>query len=160
MQEKHSGIEFVIFVNWAMKHWPIGQRKCIFGGSLRVIDYHDNFDMDNISKDIKLEVKNTICLATELRQKETDEISKQADIMIVVGGKNSSNTTKLYEICLSNCKKVIHIEDEKEIELDEISKYNKVGIVAGSSTPKSSINNIINLLKNKEENLREKSGKR
>lgn len=104
---------------------------------------------NKISKDIQLEVMNTICLATELRQKETDEISKQADIMIVVGGKNSSNTTKLYEICLNNCKRVIHIEDEKELELEEISKYNKVGIVAGASTPKSTIENVINLLKMK-----------
>ena len=108
---------------------------------------------NKISKNIKVEVMNTICLATELRQKETDEISKQADIMIVVGGKNSSNTTKLYEICLSNCKNVIHIEDEKDLKLDEILKYNKVGIVAGASTPKSTIENILNLLKSKEENL-------
>lgn len=104
---------------------------------------------NKISKDIQVEVMNTICSATELRQKETEEISKQADVMIVVGGKNSSNTTKLYEICLSNCKKVIHIEDEKELKLDEILKYNKVGIVAGASTPKSTIENIINLLKMK-----------
>ena len=105
-----------------------------------------------ISRDIRLEVMNTICSATELRQKETDEISKQVDFMIVVGGKNSSNTTKLYEICLSNCKRVIHIEDEKELEVDEIFKYNKVGIVAGASTPKSTINKIVSILK-KEENL-------
>ena len=108
---------------------------------------------NKISKNIKVEVMNTICLATELRQKETDEISKQAEIMIVVGGKNSSNTTKLYEICLSNCKNVIHIEDEKELELEKISKHNKVGIVAGASTPKSTINKIVSILKNKEENL-------
>lgn len=117
--------------------------------SLKKFDDIVNEISNNISKDIQLEVKNTICLATELRQKETDEISKQADIMIVIGGKNSSNTTKLYEICLRNCKKVIHIEDEKEIELDEISKYNKVGIVAGASTPKSTIENVVNLLKMK-----------
>lgn len=117
--------------------------------SLKKFDDIVNEISNNISKDIKLEVKNTICLATELRQKETDEISKQADIMIVVGGKNSSNTTKLYEICISNCKKVIHIEDEKELKLDEISKYNKVGIVAGASTPKVTIDNVVNLLKMK-----------
>ena len=108
---------------------------------------------NKISKNIKVEVMNTICLATELRQKETDEISKQAEIMIVVGGKNSSNTTKLYEICLSNCKNVIHIEDEKELELEKISKHNKVGIEAGASTPKSTINKIVSILKNKDENL-------
>ena len=105
----------------------------------------------DISKDINLEVKNTICLATELRQKETEEISKQVEIMLVIGGKNSSNTTKLYEICLRNCKNVIHIEDENELDIQVVSKYNKIGIVAGASTPRSSIENVINLLKSKEE---------
>lgn len=117
--------------------------------SLKKFDDIVNEIRNKISKDIQLEVINTICLATELRQKETDEISKQADIMIVVGGKNSSNTTKLYEICLSNCKNVIHIEDEKELELEKISKHNKVGIVAGASTPKSIIDNVVNLLRMK-----------
>lgn len=117
--------------------------------SLKKFDDIVNEISNKISKDIKLKIINTICLATELRQKETDEISKQADLMIVIGGKNSSNTTKLYEICISNCKKVIHIEDEKELELEKISKYNKVGIVAGASTPKSTIENVINLLKMK-----------
>lgn len=108
---------------------------------------------NKISNDVELEIKNTICSATELRQKETEEISKQVDIMIVVGGKNSSNTTKLYEICLKNCNNVIFIEDETELKVEEISKYNKVGIVAGASTPKASIEKVINLLKNKEESL-------
>lgn len=102
---------------------------------------------NSISKDIELEIKNTICSATELRQKETEEISKQIDAMIVIGGKNSSNTIKLYEICLKNCKNVIHVEDEKELDLEMISEYEKIGIVAGASTPKSSIDSVINLLK-------------
>lgn len=106
---------------------------------------------NGIQKDVKLEIKNTICLATELRQKETEEISKQVEFMIVIGGKNSSNTTKLYEICLKNCSNVIHIEDEKELEVEKILQYQKVGIVAGASTPKASIDKVINLLKNKEE---------
>jgi len=108
---------------------------------------------NNIPKDIELEVKNTICSATELRQKETEEISKQVDFMLVIGGKNSSNTTKLYEICLKNCENVIHIEDEKELDLEMISKYERIGIVAGASTPKSSLDKVLNLLKNKEESL-------
>lgn len=108
---------------------------------------------NSISKDIELEVKNTICLATELRQKETEEISKQVEAIIVIGGKNSSNTTKLYEICLKNCENVIFIEDETELDLKQVSGYKKVGIVAGASTPRNTIDNVINLLKNKEESL-------
>jgi len=108
---------------------------------------------NSILKDVELEIKNTICSATELRQKETEEISKQVELMIVVGGKNSSNTTKLYEICLKNCHNVVHIEDETELELEKIHNYEKIGIVAGASTPKASIEKVINLLKNKEESL-------
>lgn len=103
---------------------------------------------NKMPKDIELEVKNTICSATELRQKETEDISKQVEVMLVIGGKNSSNTIKLYEICLKNCKNVIFIEDENELNIEEVSKYNKVGIVAGASTPRNTINSVINLLKN------------
>ena len=106
-----------------------------------------------IGKEIKLEVMNTICSATELRQKETEELSKQVELMIVIGGKNSSNTTKLYEICLKNCENVIFVENEQEIDVKEVQKYEKIGIVAGASTPKSSIESIVKLLKNEEEIL-------
>ncbi|MBQ1948063.1 MAG: hypothetical protein II359_05585 [Clostridia bacterium] len=53
--------------------------------------------------------------------------------------------------CLRNCENVIHIEDENELDIQAVFKYNKIGIVAGASTPRSSIENVINLLKSKEE---------
>lgn len=59
---------------------------------------------ENIDKNIVFEVKNTICNATSIRQKETQEIAKQVDLMIIIGGKHSSNTTKLYEIAKKNVK--------------------------------------------------------
>lgn len=58
---------------------------------------------------------NTICAATEERQKSVYELSKKVDFMVVVGGKHSSNTTKLYEIAKKNCENTIHIENAKEI---------------------------------------------
>lgn len=106
---------------------------------------------NTIPKNIELEVRNTICLSTEQKQKETEDISKKADAMIVIGGKNSSNTTKLYNICLKNCDVVFFIEDENELQVDEVLKYDKIGIVAGSSTPKSSIDKVINSIKNRKE---------
>ena len=67
--------------------------------------------------------------------------------MIIIGGKNSSNTKKLYEI--ANKKgKVIWIETAEELNIEELSKYNKIGIMAGASTPNTSIENVVNLLKN------------
>ena len=80
---------------------------------------------------------NTICSATEVRQKAAEEISKKVDAMIVLGGKNSSNTTKLYEICKNNCKYTIHVENSGEIP-DEIIKcknIKNIGVTAGASTP-------------------------
>lgn len=80
---------------------------------------------------------NTICSATEYRQKSAEDISKKVDMMVVIGGRNSSNTTKLYEICKKNCSNTIHVENSGEIP-DSIVKDNKiktVGITAGASTP-------------------------
>lgn len=80
---------------------------------------------------------NTICSATESRQKSAEEISKKVDMMVVLGGRNSSNTTKLYEICKSNCLNTIHVENSGEIP-DNIINSNKIktiGVTAGASTP-------------------------
>lgn len=80
---------------------------------------------------------NTICNATEVRQKSAEEISKTVNAMIVLGGFNSSNTTKLYEICKQNCENTIHVEKLSQIPDDFISgkNINKIGITAGASTP-------------------------
>ncbi|MEG2353115.1 MAG: bifunctional 4-hydroxy-3-methylbut-2-enyl diphosphate reductase/30S ribosomal protein S1 [Clostridium sp.] len=80
---------------------------------------------------------NTICNATEIRQKSANEISKEVDVMIVIGGKHSSNTTKLYEICKTNCINTIHVENAGEIPDDIIKTktISNIGVTAGASTP-------------------------
>ena len=103
---------------------------------------------ENLPKTIKLDIKNTICLATEKRQLETEEISKSVDLMIIVGGKNSSNTNKLYEISCRNCKNVIFAENAKDIDRDKVLKFENIGIMAGASTPQESIDKILSLLEN------------
>lgn len=92
---------------------------------------------------------NTICSATEVRQKSADELSKEVDAMIVVGGKNSSNTTKLYEICKHNCEKTIHIENIKELDKAflEDESIKKVGVTAGASTPDWIIQEVLEYIK-------------
>ncbi len=96
---------------------------------------------------IILEVENTICNATEVRQSETEKISKEVDVMIIIGGKNSSNTKKLYEIASKNCEKSILIEDENELDINLIRDIKKIGIMAGASTPEISIKNVIKKIK-------------
>lgn len=80
---------------------------------------------------------NTICSATEFRQKSAEEISQKVDMMVVLGGRNSSNTTKLYEVCKSNCLNTIHVENSGEIPDDIINsnKIKTIGVTAGASTP-------------------------
>lgn len=80
---------------------------------------------------------NTICKATEDRQKSAEEISREVDAMIVIGGRTSSNTTKLYEICKKNCPLTFHIENAGELDeiKEKIINAVRVGITAGASTP-------------------------
>lgn len=100
------------------------------------------------ARDIEAEAFNTICLATDERQKSADELSKEVDAMIVVGGKNSSNTTKLYQICKANCENTIHIENSSELtdEFINNNKFSKIGITAGASTPDWIIREVFKIM--------------
>ena len=82
---------------------------------------------------------NTICNATEARQKETAQLAKEADAMIVIGGKNSSNTQKLYDISKNECANTYYIQTLVDLDLTAFESASRVGITAGASTP----NNII-----------------
>ena len=103
---------------------------------------------EQLKENYNITIKNTICRATELRQKETEEISKQVDLMIIIGGKNSSNTQKLFNIAREYCKNAISIESVKELNIENIQEYKKIGIMAGASTPQKSIDEILNALNN------------
>ncbi len=105
---------------------------------------------EKISDDTEIEIKNTICNATKIRQEETEKISKMVDCMIIIGGKNSSNTKKLYDIACKNCENTFIIETKDEIERKQIEKFEKIGIMAGASTPKESIDDVINKISKKE----------
>ena len=101
-------------------------------------------------EEVELKVINTICLSTELRQKETEELSKKVDLMLIIGGKNSSNTNKLYEISLKNCKNVIFVESKEDIDIKFVKQFNKIGMMAGASTPREIIDNIVKPIKEEE----------
>lgn len=99
-----------------------------------------------LKEDIQITIKNTICLTSEQRQKETEEISKQVDTMIIVGGKNSSNTKRLYDVSQKNCKNTILIETKDELTKDIKHNSEKIGIMLGNSTPQKSIEEIVEFL--------------
>ena len=90
-------------------------------------------------------VVNTICNATEERQTEAKEIAAKVDVMIVIGGRHSSNSRKLYEICREECPETYFIQTLDDLKLEPPKKAVRLfGITAGASTP----NNIIEEVQN------------
>ena len=92
---------------------------------------------------VSFEVNNTICSATTLRQKSCRKLSEECDAMVVIGGKDSSNTRKLYQIAKKVCKNAYFIEKIEDLPLHQIKKYNKIGVAAGASTPECVIKEVI-----------------
>lgn len=86
-----------------------------------------------------LRVVNTICSATQERQDSAAELAARADVMVVVGGKNSGNTRRLAEICLERCPRTHHVEDASEIDAAWFEGASLVGVTAGASTPAAHI---------------------
>ena len=94
----------------------------------------------------EVKVCNTICSATSVRQEESVEISKEVECMIVIGGKNSGNTRRLFEVCRSIQPKTYHIEEAREIDPAWFEGIERLGVTAGASTPKWIIEEVISRL--------------
>ena len=93
-------------------------------------------------KGYNITVYNTICNATEERQKEAASIAKQVDAMIVIGGMNSSNTQKLYDISKKECANTYYIQTLVDLDLAAFESVGRVGITAGASTPNQIIKEV------------------
>lgn len=91
----------------------------------------------------ELIVEDTICRATALRQQEAAALSRQVDVMLVVGGKNSSNTRKLFETCLAHCKRSLLVESRDDIPTGYFNPRDHIGITAGASTPEWSLKEVV-----------------
>jgi 4-hydroxy-3-methylbut-2-enyl diphosphate reductase len=94
----------------------------------------------------EVRVFNTICNATFENQEAVDELARKADVMIIIGGKNSSNTKQLYSIAHSHCPDSYHIEDEKDLDVSWFERKECCGISAGASTPDWIIQNVVNTI--------------
>ena len=102
----------------------------------------------NIQKNLKkvytnAKIFDTICNATSLRQSEADKLSMDSDAVIVIGGRHSSNTAKLYDVCHKNCHNTFLIETADELPTDRLKGLEKIGVVAGASTPAGIIKEVI-----------------
>lgn len=93
------------------------------------------------------EVINTICNATEVRQREVRKLCKECPVIVVIGGKFSANTKRLAQIGKEEGAKVYLVEDPEELPLSEIKKSSYLGITAGASTPNWLINEVVNKIK-------------
>ena len=92
---------------------------------------------------VGFEARNTICSATTLRQTSCSSLAECCDAMVVIGGKDSSNTRKLYQIAKKVCKNAYFIEKNEDLPLHQLKKYNKIGVAAGASTPECVIKEVI-----------------
>ena len=95
-----------------------------------------------------IDVMNTICNATEERQTEAAAIAGDSDAMIVIGGKHSSNTQKLYEICKNVCPDTHFIQTLDDLDLKQFQSFRSVGITAGASTPNTIIKEVQSYVRN------------
>jgi 4-hydroxy-3-methylbut-2-enyl diphosphate reductase len=90
---------------------------------------------------------NTICDATASRQAEVQDLARQVEALVVVGGRNSGNTQRLVEISRATGVPTYHVETEQELDLEEMSRYQTVGVTAGASTPHWLMSNVVSTLK-------------
>lgn len=114
---------------------PKNQKVCIVAQT--TFNYKKFQDIVEIisEKGYDILVLNTICNATQVRQAEAKALASQSDAMIVIGGKHSSNTRKLFEICKKECENTYYIQTLSDLDLEQFKSFQSVGITAGASTP-------------------------
>lgn len=92
---------------------------------------------------------DTICCATSDRQKEASELAKVNDAMVVVGGRHSSNTAKLFDVCSSCCRNTFFVETARDLDVKALAGFCNIGVVAGASTPAGIIKEVIATMEEK-----------
>ncbi len=95
------------------------------------------------ARGIEPEVRNTICFATRQRQNAAAKLAEQTDAIVVIGGRNSSNTTRLAEICSAICENTHHVESADELDPVWFAGCETVGVTAGASTPEAHIEAVV-----------------
>lgn len=98
------------------------------------------------TRGIEPEVKNTICFATRQRQNSAAALAEEVDAIVVIGGKNSSNTTHLFNICKVHCDRSFFVESAEELDPSLFDGCQTVGVTAGASTPDDQIEAVVDYL--------------
>lgn len=123
----------------------INKKYCVVSQTTINLDLYNSIIKTLSERLNEIIFKNTICSATKERQFSAKELSKEVDCMVVIGGKHSSNTQKLVDIC-SDVVPTFAIETKDELDINELKKFDTVGVTAGASTPDWIINEVINFI--------------
>ncbi|MDI6602185.1 MAG: 4-hydroxy-3-methylbut-2-enyl diphosphate reductase [Thermoanaerobacteraceae bacterium] len=130
------------------KELPFMDKACIVTQTTLKKETFDKI-VNILNKKVKnIKVFNTICNATKDRQESAYKLSQLVDIMIVIGGYNSSNTKKLYDICKENCNNTFLVETKHDLPEIDFNNYNNIGITAGASTPNWIIKDVVETIMN------------
>lgn len=121
-------------------------KYCVVSQTTANLEHFDKIVEKINSKIDNLTVKNTICFATKERQLSATDLAKEVDCMVVIGGKHSSNTQKLVNIC-KNIVPTFSIETKEELQKDMFEGFKVAGVTAGASTPDWIIDEVIEYLK-------------
>ncbi len=130
-----------------LKGKPLKERVATVAQTTRKFEEYQKIVNYLMQEKKEVRVFNTICNATFENQDAARELSKEADVMVVIGGKNSSNTKQLYNICKENCADSYLVENAKELKKEWFIDKKMCGITAGASTPNWIIEEVIENIK-------------
>jgi len=98
---------------------------------------------DLAARSLDMHVFNTICQATQIRQQDTMELAQRSEVMVVVGGRNSANTSRLVELCRKVGRPTYHVETAEELKAGWFREADQVGVTAGASTPEATVRKVV-----------------
>jgi 4-hydroxy-3-methylbut-2-enyl diphosphate reductase len=133
------GIGTVIENEDQVKELLPGKKRTVLAQSTQDLFLFKKVVAALVEKTEELKVFNTICQSTQTRQKSTSELASRVDALFIIGGKNSSNTQKLYEITKRILPKTYFIEDPEQITPEMLEGVHKIGLSGGASTPPEAI---------------------
>jgi len=133
-----------------LENLKLRERIALIAQTTRKVEEYMKIANYLIPRHKEVRVFNTICNATFENQDAVRKLSKRADVMLIIGGKNSSNTKQLFSIAKDHCQDSYHIEDEKDLDFSWFKNKTLCGISAGASTPDWIIQNVVDTIEKNE----------
>ena len=137
---------FVVYSPQEVEALPPMQSACVVAQTTTPQEHYDALCQLLRSRIPQCEVFGSICQATNVRQSEAKELASRVDVMLVLGGRNSSNTRKLYKLCAGLCKRTYFIEEAAQAASIPLRRQDHIGITAGASTPDEIIKEVVTIM--------------